>query len=135
VLTDERRAELRAQAKELRGAAHKKRFYVVLWIDSPTAEDDAFIEVLPDHFRHFGALEKDGTLFGSGPLTPPDGVAETYEGMSIVRADSLDAARAIAEATPMVRHGLRTYELFAWDISVGRIGVRVDLKSGTVEFD
>jgi uncharacterized protein YciI len=107
----------------------------VLWTDRPTADDDAFLEVLPDHFRHFGALEQDGTLFGSGPLTPPDGVAETYEGMSIVRAESLAAARAIAEATPMVRHGLRTYELFAWDISVGRVGLRIDFKSGAMELD
>jgi uncharacterized protein YciI len=135
VLTDERRAELRAEAKELRGAAYKKRLYVVLWTDHPTAEDDAFIEVLPEHFRHFGALEADGTLFGSGPLTPPDGVAETYEGMSIVRAESLEAARAIAEATPMFRHGLRTYEIFAWDVSVGRFAVRVDFKSGAIEVE
>ena len=129
------RAALRAEAKDLRGAAYKKRFYVVLWTDSPTADDDAFIEVLPDHFRHFGALEKDGTLFGSGPLTPPDGVAEKYEGMSIVRAESIEAARAIAEATPMVRHGLRTYELFAWDISVGRFSVSIDFKSGVIDVE
>jgi uncharacterized protein YciI len=135
VLTDERRAELRAQAKELRGAAYKKRFFVVLWTDDPQASDDAFIEVLPDHFRHFGALEMSGVLLGSGPLSPPDGVAETYEGMSIVRAESLEAARALADATPMVRHGLRTYEIFAWDISVGRFAVRVDFKSGAIEIE
>jgi uncharacterized protein YciI len=134
-MTDERRAELRALTKELRGAAYKKRFFVLLWSDDPQASDDTFLEVLPDHFRHFGELEKNGTLLGSGPLTPPGSVAETYEGMSIVRADSIDAARAIADATPMVCNGLRTYEIFAWDISVGRVALRIDFKSGAIELE
>jgi uncharacterized protein len=135
MLTDERRAELRAQATALRGAALRKRYFVVLWTDDPQHGDDDFLEVLPEHFRHFGELEDRGVMFGSGPLTPPDGSAETYEGMSVVRAHSFEAARAIVEATPMVRHRLRTYELFAWDMSVGTITLRVALKSGKMDFE
>ncbi|HEY5348760.1 MAG TPA: YciI family protein [Candidatus Lustribacter sp.] len=135
MLTDERRAELRAQAKALRGAVLRKRYFVVLWTDDPQQSDDAFLEVLPEHFRHFGELEERGVMFGSGPLTPPDGSAETYEGMSVVRADSFEAARAIVEATPMVRHRLRSYELFAWDMSVGSLSLRVALKSGKIALE
>jgi uncharacterized protein YciI len=135
MLTDERRAELRAEAKELRAAAVRKRYFIVLWTDDPLQSDDAFLEVLPAHFRHFGELEARGVMFGSGPLTPPDGIAETYEGMSVVRADSFEAARELADATPMVRNGLRTYELFAWDMSVGTLALRVALKSGRIELE
>ncbi len=131
-MTDERRAELRAQAKELRAGAYKKRYFVVLWTDDPESSDDAFLEALPEHFRHMGELEARGVLFGSGPLTPPHGAAETYEGMSVVRAESFADAEALLEATPMVRRGLRAYELFAWDMSVGNITLRVALKSGAI---
>jgi len=134
-MTDERRAALRAEAKTLRGSAYVRRYFVALWTDVPDASDDAFLETLPEHFRHMSRLESDGTMFGSGPFRPPDGVAESLESMTIVRAASHDAAQAIFDAMPMARNGLRTYELFAWDMSVGSLTVRVALKSGALELE
>jgi uncharacterized protein YciI len=135
VLTDERRAELRAEAEPLRAGAFRKRFFVLLWTDRPDQTDDAYLEVLPEHLRYLRKMEEDGVLFGSGPFDPPDGVPETYESMSILRADSHAHARTIADAMPMARHCLRTYELFSWDSRVGSLTIRVELNSGTITLE
>jgi uncharacterized protein YciI len=135
VLTDERRAELRAQVKALRSGAYARNYFVALWTDNATRSDDDFLEVLPEHFEHMTKLEADGVMFGSGPFTQPEGVAETLESMTIVRADSHAAAAAIFDAMPMARHGLRTYDLFAWNMSVGSVSVRVGMRGGTIRLD
>jgi uncharacterized protein YciI len=135
VLTDERRAALRAQVDASRAGAYRQRFFVALWTDNPVAGDDDFLEVLPEHFQYITALEADGIVFGSGPFTPPDGVAETFESMTIVRADSHEAAAVILDAMPMARHGLRTYDLFAWNMSVGSVSVRIGLRSGSLQLE
>jgi uncharacterized protein YciI len=135
VLTEERRTELRAQVKALRGGAYKHQFFAALWTDNPARSDDDFLEVLPEHFQHMAALEADGIMFGSGPFTPPDGAAETFESMTIVRADSHEAAAEILDAMPMARHGLRTYDLFAWNMSVGSVSVTIALRSGMLRLE
>ena len=78
----------------MRSGAYAKKFFVALWTDNPERGDDDFLEVLPEHFERMSALEADGVMLGSGPFAPPDGVAETFESMTIVRAPSHEAATA-----------------------------------------
>lgn len=49
----------------------------------------------------------------------------TGEGMFVLRADSLAAARAFADAEPFQAAGVRTYELFPWQVNEGGFQLRV----------
>jgi hypothetical protein len=50
-------------------------------------------------------------------------------GLIIYRADSLGAARALAEGDPMHRSGARTYTLRRWMINEGSINLSVGLST------
>ncbi|GIV97926.1 MAG: hypothetical protein KatS3mg057_2583 [Herpetosiphonaceae bacterium] len=70
---------------------------------------------LPDHFAYLAALKERGALLLSGPFTDKRG------GMLIISADSVEEARAIAQADPLVARGLDRYELREWRITDGCI--------------
>jgi len=48
-------------------------------------------------------------------------------------APSAQEARALAEAGPFVRNGLRSFELKEWTIIEGTLGLRVNLSDQSVE--
>ena len=83
------------------------------------------------HLRHQIALEKQGVLFAAGPLTGEDG-GWPGTGMFVIRAESFDAARAIADEDPMHKSGERVYELRRWRLHEGRITLSIDLSDSTV---
>jgi uncharacterized protein YciI len=68
---------------------------------------------MPAHRDYLRQLDTAGALVLSGPFTDRRG------GMLLLRAESEDAARAIAEADPLVKHGVHTYELRHWRITGG----------------
>jgi hypothetical protein len=68
---------------------------------------------LPAHREYLQHLNATGALVLSGPFTDRRG------GMLLIRAESEEAARAIAEADPLVKNGVDTYELRHWRITGG----------------
>jgi len=108
----------------------RRKFFAVLSQPSPTPEK--LKALLPAHLEYMIELEKRGVLFASGPLSdgagPPSGA-----GLTILRAASAAEARALAEADPFVRSGLRTFELKEWTIMEGTLGLRVNLSDQSVE--
>jgi uncharacterized protein YciI len=108
----------------------RRKFYAVLSQPSPTPAK--LKALLAEHLEYMIALEKSGVLFASGPLStgggPPDGA-----GLTILRASSAEEARALAEADPFVRNGLRSFELKEWTIMEGTLGLRVNLSDQSVE--
>ncbi|HSH77467.1 MAG TPA: YciI family protein [Herpetosiphonaceae bacterium] len=66
---------------------------------------------LPDHLRYLQQLEADGLLVLFDPFTDRSG------GMIVVRAPSLGDARTVAEAGPLVRQGVDTYDLREWSLT------------------
>jgi len=50
-------------------------------------------------------------------------------GLIIYRAESLDAARALADADPMHQSGARTYVLRRWMINEGSLNLSVGLST------
>jgi uncharacterized protein len=106
----------------------RKKFYVIL--SQAHAAPEAFAPHLPAHLEYMIALEKDGSLFASGPFTEPDGT-QRGNGMNIVRAESADHARRLAEADPFFTAGLRTYEVREWTVMEGRIGLTVNFSDQT----
>lgn len=53
-------------------------------------------------------------------------------GLIIIRANSPEEARKIADADPQHIHKARTYKLYTWMLNEGQIGVRVNLSDGTI---
>ena len=53
-------------------------------------------------------------------------------GMIIYRAESLDAARALADADPMHQSGARSYTMRRWMINEGSFNLNVGLSTKVV---
>ena len=91
---------------------------------------------LPAHLEHQVDLERRGIMFGAGPLSE-EGAAggPPTSGMIIIRAESFEEARAIADADPMHANGIRTYTIRQWSLNEGTINVRVNFSDQSVEFN
>ncbi len=101
----------------------RKRLYVVL--SKGGATPDQIGAVLPQHLEYMIGLEKKGVLFASGPLTAAVG-APAGDGLTILRAENADEARAIAEADPFVVNRLRTFEVREWTMMEGSLALTVN---------
>ncbi|HLN64956.1 MAG TPA: flavin reductase [Symbiobacteriaceae bacterium] len=75
--------------------------YVITLIKRPGRTLTA--EAIRAHVRHLERLEAEGRLLLCGPFADGEG------GTVIIRAESLEAARAVAEADPFVALGLEEY--------------------------
>jgi uncharacterized protein len=115
---------------ELTQKMWRRKFYAVISRPSPTPEK--LKPLLPEHLEYMISLEKRGALFASGPLSDGKG-PPTGAGLTILRVTGIDEARALAEADPLVRNGLRQYELKEWTIMEGTLGLRVNLSDQSVE--
>jgi hypothetical protein len=69
---------------------------------------DLNAQTRPAHLEYLDKLYKEGKVVMAGPFTDKKG------GMVIYRADSLEEAKALAEADPVVASGARTLELREW---------------------
>jgi uncharacterized protein YciI len=116
--------------RELTKSMLRKKLYVVL--SKGGATPDKLAEHLPKHLEYMIGLEKQGVLFASGPLAEADGKTRG-DGLTILRAASAQAARAIAEADPFVVNGLRTFELREWTVMEGSLGIKVNFSDQSLE--
>ena len=69
------------------------------------------INIIKKHVEHLKTLEKNGQLVLSGPFQDYDG------GMVIIKAESIEGAKMIAESDPFIVEGFSTYELRTLEIS------------------
>jgi hypothetical protein len=110
----------------------KKRLYVVIW--KSFGKPDLIKENLAKHLQFMIGLEKRGALFASGPFTPGNG-AQIGDGLTILRAVSLDEARVFANSDPFVIAGARTYDIREWTLMEGSIGITVGFSDGSLRID
>lgn len=99
---------------------------------TPAQGPDAVRAALPDHLAYQAALESCGQLAFAGPVSDETGENMQGSGMTIYRADSLEAARALAEADPMHLCGARRFTLRRWMINEGSLSLTVGLSGKTV---
>lgn len=100
-----------------------KRMYVVF--TSPTGGMEAVMANLEAHLAYQIDLEARGIMFGAGPFANDAETDWEGEGMVIVRATSLDEAKAIAEADPMHKSGARNFRIRPWLLNEGSYTVTV----------
>ena len=89
------------------------------------------MEKLEEHLEYQISMEKNGILFAAGPFWTDDEQQWRGEGMVVVRAQSLDEARAIADKDPMHASGARTFEVRPWLINEGTLTLRLNHSTKT----
>ena len=89
---------------------------------------------LPAHLEYQRSQEIAGTLAFAGPLSDLTGELMQGTGMIVYRAETMEAARAIADGDPMHSSGARTYVLRKWLINEGSFSMNVGLSTGKVGF-
>lgn len=65
-----------------------------------------------DHLNFLGKLKEEGKIFAFGRFV--DGAG----GLIIYRADTLEAAKSMAEQDPYVVHKARGFEIHEWDVNL-----------------
>lgn len=82
-------------------------------------------ELLEAHLRWAVAAEHRGELFASGPFVAEGAATGAMGGMTIVRAETEDVARAILAQDPFVQAGVVAIELRKWVLMEGSFTVNV----------
>ena len=118
-------------AAALREKMLRKRLWVV--ITKAVARPEELSKLLEAHLQRQIRLEKDGIMFGAGPLSNSDG-SPTGAGMIIIRAKSEADTRRIEDQDPFHSSGLRNYTLQQWSLNEGRITVTVDFSDQSYRF-
>jgi len=113
-----------------------KVLYIVFTQGIPGAKLPEGVEdqqqMMTMHLDYQKKLEKEGIMFGAGPFSAEGNSAQ---GMIVIRANSEEEARAIADADPMHKFGQREYKLGRWQVNEGTVTVRVNFSNGTYEFE
>lgn len=91
---------------------------------------------MADHLAHQDNLERQGIMFGAGSLRA-EGVTggPPTQGLIIIRAESFEDAKRIADADPMHANGLRTYTVRQWRLNEGTFNIRVNFSDQSVIFE
>lgn len=124
-------SEYKAQAHS-RGSLAYELFVVE---STPDKAPDELKKVLPDHLAYQARQEEIGALAFAGPLSDLTGELMEGCGLIVYRAESFDAARALADADPMHSTGTRIYTLRRWMINEGSLRVDVKLSAQQVRLD
>ena len=109
-------SELLATADELdTGMGAELYFYITL----PEVPFEQIVDVLPAHMDFVHTIEDGGIMVMGGQITP-DGLADAGgRGLIVIRAGSFEEARAIAARDPMHVSGVRSYQLYKWNVNEG----------------
>jgi uncharacterized protein YciI len=71
------------------------------------------LKVVDEHRAYLRDLKSKGTLLASGPLEP------RFGGALLLRVPTADAALAVRDGDPFVKHGVAQYEVLPWLPTIG----------------
>ncbi len=71
------------------------------------------LKVVDEHRAYLRDLKGKGTLLASGPFEP------RFGGGLLLRVPTADAALAIRDGDPFVKHGVAQYEVLPWLPNIG----------------
>lgn len=107
--------------------------YVIVTTGVPERASEAG-DFMPDHIAHQDDLERQGIMFGAGGLRS-ETTGGPVQGLIIIRADSFEEARRIADSDPMHVNGLRTYTLRRWSLNEGTVNIRINFSDQSMSFE
>ena len=101
-----------------------------------SGDPNEMVTFLPEHLEYQLELERKGIMFGAGPLFEQDHPkGPPAAGMIIIRADSMEHAREIADADPMHKAGVRSYTLRKWFLNEGSLEVSLKFSAQNFELE
>ena len=106
----------------------KKRLFVAL--SKAVARPEQMLPFVAEHLEYMNQLENEGKLFASGPFIQ-DG-ALVGDGLTILQTSTLEEAHALMSAEPLIKRGLREFNLRPWELREGRM--IITLNSSTSSF-
>lgn len=115
----------------IKDAMLKKKLWVVITKDVASPEEVRALSAA--HIQYQISLEERGIMFGAGGLRKPDGTR--VAGQIVIRAKDEAEARAIADADPRHKAGVRTYELFEWSMNEGGFNLRIRFSDRSYTLD
>jgi len=107
----------------------KKTLFVAL--SRAVAPAEAMRSFIADHLRYMNELEARGALFASGPFVQPGVIVG--DGLSILNTNDEEAARRWMDDDPLIKRGLRSYDLQQWEQREGRITVALSLSRSAID--
>ena len=121
-------ADYKADAKS-RGALALELYVAT---STPAGAPEEVKASLPEHLAYQAELERNGALAFAGPMSDESGDHMQGIGMIVYRAESLEAARVLAEGDPMHKSGARNFVLRRWMINEGALNLSVGLSTKQV---
>jgi uncharacterized protein YciI len=94
-----------------------------LWVVMSKGNGRDIVPYLAEHLDYVIVLEAEGKIFASGPMNAPG----SGDGMTILRVETEEEARAIASADPLVTKLGRTFTLHPWTVNEGQMTLTVSL--------
>ena len=104
----------------------KTLFVAISRVAAPAAEIEPFVA---DHLAYMNALEADGRLWASGPFIQ-EGVL-VGDGLTILSTATIEEAQKAMEDEPLIKRGLRTFELRRWELREGRMTISLNASTCT----
>lgn len=92
-----------------------------LWVVMSRGSGRSIVPYLAEHLDYLIALEAEGKIFASGPMNVPG----SGDGMTILKVETEEEARAIAQADPLVKNAGRSFTLHPWTVNEGQMTMTV----------
>ena len=110
-----------------------KKLYVVF--TSPVNGMRPVMEVLDEHLTYQNKIQNEGIMFGAGPFS--DAAEQNWDGdgMIIIRADTMAAAKIIADNDPMHKAGARSYKIRPWLLNEGKVTIDLTFSNKSMEIE
>ncbi len=112
-------SDLTAAILELTKPNLKKWLFVAL--NYPMKPEPEIVPHVPEHLKYMGAHED--KVFLSGPFIKSGRLVD--EGLMILKSDHEEGALEFMCNEPLVKRGLRRFELKVWEIREGSLTVRI----------
>ncbi len=117
-------SDIKAQADELdTGMGWNVYFYVT----KPVNSFEEVVPVLPAHMEFIHEIEGADVMVMGGQTTKQGDDFAGGNGLVVIRANSFEEAKEIADADPMHKTGVREYELYQWAINEGELTIRLNM--------
>ena len=120
------------EAEKLNTGMNKE---VYLYVTEPVVSFAEVAKVLPDHMNFVHKIESQGTMIMGGQTTIEGATDAGGYGAIMIRANSFEEARRIADQDPMHKTGVRKYTLYKWNINEGELNVRLKLSDASFTID
>lgn len=109
----------------------KKRLFVAL--SKAIAQPEEILPFVAEHLAYMNSLENEGKLFASGPFVQENVLVG--DGMTIFQTGTIEEARTLMQAEPLIKRGMRIFDLRTWELREGRMTITLNASTSSFRLD